>query len=171
VDFWDVIRGRESIRDYDPLRPVDRAVLERILDAGRIAPSAANRQPWRFLLVSSRETLAKVRKCYAKPWFNDAPHVLVVAGRPSDAWTRQDGYNSIETDLAIAMDHVILAAEREGVGACWIAAFDLAILRAALGLAPDEHVYAITPFGFPRAGFAKKGQKERKSLGELVRYL
>ncbi|HEY9593194.1 MAG TPA: nitroreductase family protein, partial [Spirochaetia bacterium] len=64
MDFTKVITGRESIRSYDPTRPVDKAVLERILDAGRIAPSAANRQPWRFVVVSSRETLSQLRRCY-----------------------------------------------------------------------------------------------------------
>ncbi|MGA2974741.1 MAG: nitroreductase family protein [Spirochaetia bacterium] len=171
MEFVKVISGRESIRSYDPTRPVEKPVLERILDAGRIAPSAANRQPWRFLLVSSREMLSQVRRCYQKPWFQDAPHVLVVVGRTGEAWSRQDGWNSIETDLAIAMDHMVLAAENEGVGACWIAAFEPAILRSSLGLSSEDRVYAITPLGYPRPGFAKKGQKQRKNLQEVVKYL
>jgi len=171
MDFTRLICDRESIRSYDPNRPLEKAVLERILDAGRVAPSAANRQPWRFLLVSSREVLAQIRKSYLKPWFQDAPHVLVVTGRTGEAWSRQDGWNSIETDLTIAMDHMILAAENEGVGTCWIANFDPTILRAALSLSSEERLYAITPLGYPRPGFAKKGQKQRKPLSEIVKYL
>jgi nitroreductase len=171
MDFTKVITGRESIRSYDPSKPVDRAVLERILEAGRVAPSAANRQPWRFVVVSSRDTLMQVRRSYQKPWFQDAPHVLIVVGRTGEAWSRQDGWNSIETDLAIAMDHMILAAENEGVGTCWIATFDPTALRTALTLTSDERVYAITPLGYPRAGFSKKGQKQRKTLQEVVKYL
>ena len=171
MDFTRLICDRESIRSYDPTRPLEKAVLERILDAGRVAPSAANRQPWRFLLVSSREVLAQIRKSYLKPWFQDAPHVLVVTGRTGEAWSRQDGWNSIETDLTIAMDHMILAAENEGVGTCWIANFDPTILRAALSLSSEERLYAITPLGYPRPGFAKKGQKQRKPLSEIVKYL
>jgi nitroreductase len=171
MEFTRVITGRESIRSYDPTRPLDKAVLERILDAGRIAPSAANRQPWRFVVVSSREVLAQVRRCYQKPWFQDAPHILAVTGRTSEAWSRQDGWNSIETDLAIALDHMVLAAENEGVGTCWIAAYDPAILRSALGLSSEEKVYAVTTLGYPRPGFAKKGQKQRKALHEVVKYL
>jgi nitroreductase len=171
MDFTKVITDRESIRSYDPTRPVEKAVLERILDAGRIAPSAANRQPWRFVVVSSRDVLSQVRRCYQKPWFNDAPHVLIVVGRTGEAWSRQDGWNSIETDLAIAMDHLILAAENEGVGTCWIAAYDPVVLRAALTLTPDERVYAITPLGYPRPGFTKRGQKQRKTLQDVVKYL
>ena len=171
MDFTRVISGRESIRSYDPTKPVDKAVLERILDAGRIAPSAANRQPWRFLLVQSRDVLSQVRRSYQKPWFQDAPQVLVVVGRTGEAWTRQDGWSSIETDLAIAMDHMVLAAENEGVGTCWIAAFDSTVLRSTLSLTSDDRVYAMTPLGYPRPGFAKKGKRERKALTDVVRYL
>ena len=171
MEFAKVITGRESIRSYDPTKPVDKSVLERILDAGRIAPSAANRQPWRFLLISSREMLTQVRRCYQKPWFQDAPHVLVVAGRTGEAWARQDGWNSIETDLTIAMDHMVLAAENEGVATCWISNFEMAVLRSALGLSSEDRVYAITPLGYPRPGFSKKGQRQRKSLADVVKYL
>jgi nitroreductase len=171
MDFTRVICERESIRSYDPTRPLEKQVLERILDAGRIAPSAANKQPWRFLLVSSRDMLSQVRRSYVKPWFHDAPHILIVAGRTGEAWSRQDAWNSIETDLTIAMDHMILAAENEGVGTCWIAAYDPAVLRGALGLGPDDRVYAMTPLGYPKPGFTKKGQKQRKTLQEVVRYM
>jgi nitroreductase len=172
MDYAEVIRRRESVRSYDPARPLDPAVLGRILEAGRIAPSAANRQPGRFLVVSSPEGLACVRRCYAKPWFQDAPHILAVTGSPADAWTRaQDGYNSLETDLTIAMDHIILAAENEGVGTCWIEAYDPAVLREALGLGPEEKVFSITPLGYPRAGWERKTERPRKSLPDIVRHL
>ncbi|HEY9594078.1 MAG TPA: nitroreductase family protein, partial [Spirochaetia bacterium] len=115
--------------------------------------------------------LSQLRRCYQKQWFHDAPHVLVVVGRTGEAWTRQDGWNSIETDLAIVMDHLILAAENEGVATCWIGAYDPAVLRSTLSLTSDERVYAITPLGYPRPGFTKKGQKQRKTLQDVVKYL
>ncbi len=172
MDFYDLIKNRESIRNYDRTRPVEKDKLDRILNAGRLAPSAANKQPWHFLVISSEEMLDKVRFCYHRDWFKDAPHILVVAGRKTDAWVRKhDGYNSLETDLTIAMDHLILAAENEGVGTCWIAAFNPEILSEALSLRMDEKVYAITPLGYPQKGFKKKGRKERKPLDEIVRFL
>lgn len=172
MDFYELIRNRESIRDYDPARPVDEAILNRILEAGRLAPSAANRQPWRFLVISSKEMLKKVRPCYTRSWFQDAPHILVVVGNIDESWTRQsDGYNSIETDLAIAMDHMILAAEYEGIATCWVAAYDLVILRNALLLKDNERIFAITPLGYPKKGFVKKHSKQRKSLKEIVEML
>ncbi len=172
MEFMQLISRRESVRSYDPGRPVGEAVLTRILEAGRIAPSAANRQPWRFLVVSSPAALARVRRCYAKPWFQDAPHVLAVVGRAADAWTRQkDGYNSLETDLTIATDHMILAAENEGVGTCWIEAYDPDVLREALGLSADQRVFSITPLGYPRPEWQRKKEKPRKALTEIVKHL
>lgn len=174
MDFTKLISSRESVRDFDPDKPVDPSVLKRILEAGRLAPSATNRQPWRFLVVSSPELLAQVRLCYHRPWFSDAPHVLIVKGNLNDAWVRKpDGYNSLETDLAIAMDHMILAAENEGVGACWVAAFDEVRLRKILSLRAEEKVFTIAPLGYPKAGYTKKGPdgKVRKPLDEIVEFL
>jgi nitroreductase len=172
MEFQELIKYRESVRDYDPTRPVPQAVLRRILEAGRLAPSAANHQPWKFLVISSQAMLQKVHACYAKDWFRAAPHVLIVSGKREDAWTRRyDGYNSLETDLTITMDHLILAASNEGVGTCWIAAFDLQILRSALSLKETEMVYAITPLGYPHAGYQHKGKKDRKKFEEVVKFL
>ena len=172
MNFYQLIKERESIRSYDPERPLDSVVLDRILEAGRLAPSAANLQPWRFLVVSSKEMLEKVRQCYPRPWFHDAPHILVVVGNIDESWVRKsDGYNSLETDLTIAMDHMILAAEFEGVATCWIGAFDPQILREALSLKENERVYSITPLGYPGKGFTKKGGKKRKSPEEIVQML
>ncbi len=172
MNFYELVKNRESIRNYDPARPVKDDILDRILDAGRLAPSAANRQPWRFILVTSKEMLEKVRHCYSREWFQNAPHILIVVGDKEKAWVRRsDGYNSLETDLTIAMDHMILAAEYEGIGTCWIAAFDPVVLRKALSLKTSEYVFAITPLGYTKPDFVKKGDKQRKPLSEVVRRL
>jgi len=172
MDFYQLIGERESIRSYDPERPLDSVTLDRILEAGRLAPSAANLQPWRFLLISSKKMLEEVRQCYSRPWFHDAPHILVVVGDIDESWVRKsDDYNSLETDLTIAMDHMILAAEFEGVATCWIGAFDPKILGEALSLKENERVYSITPLGYPGKGFTKKGDKKRKAPDEIVQVL
>ncbi len=172
MTFHELIHQRESIRNYDPDRPVEKEKLDRILDAGRFAPSASNRQPWRFYLISSREYLERAHTFYARSWFSDAPHVLIVAGKRSEAWIRQtDGYNSLEPDLTIAMDHLILAAESEGVGSCWIAAFDPEALKQSGILEPDEEVFAMTPLGYQKNGFTKPGNKNRKPMDEVVKFL
>ncbi|MBN1929526.1 MAG: nitroreductase family protein [Chlorobiaceae bacterium] len=167
----DLVESRKSVRGYDPNRPVAPEILARVLDAGRLAPSAKNLQPWKFLLVSSPEMLAKIRPCYPRDWFAEAPHILIVTGDRNEAWVRpSDGWNSLETDMTIATDHLILAAHDEGLATCWISAFDPAMLREALGLAPNEEVFAITPLGYASAE-AQTRPKSRKKLDEVVRYL
>ncbi|MBN1414943.1 MAG: nitroreductase family protein [Bacteroidales bacterium] len=172
MEYYDLIRTRESIRNYDPGIQVAPEKLNRILEAGRIALSAANRQPWEFWLISSVPMLQKIRECYHRDWYKSAPHILVVVGKKDEAWVRStDGYNSVETDTAIAMTHIILAAENEGVGACWIAAFDPGKLRHALNLREDQVVFGITPLGHPMSDFRKKGEKVRKDFKDVVRFL
>ena len=169
MEYYKLIENRETLRSYDPAKRVDKDVLMRILNAGRLAPSAANRQPWKFILVSSDEKLKEIKACYQREWFQNAPHILIVVGDKTKSWVRPyDGYNSIETDLAIAMDHMVLAAENEGVGACWIIAFDYDCLAKALNLTENEVVYCITPLGYPSSGYQKKGNKIRKQLNKVV---
>lgn len=172
MTFHQLIIQRESIRSYDSGRPVEKDKLLRILDAGRLAPSAANRQPWKFYLISESANLAKVHQCYSRSWFRQAPHILVVAGKQEQAWTRAvDGYNSIETDLAIAMDHIILAAADEGIGSCWIAAFDYSKLKT-LGLFDEnEVIFAITPLGYPGSSHSPRPGKDRKALDEVAIFI
>lgn len=169
MDFYELIENRESIRNYNPNEPLSDDVINRILNAGRLAPSASNRQPWKFVLISSAEKLAQVKECYIKEWFKQAPLILVIVGDKSKSWKRaKDGYNSIEVDLTIAMDHIILAAENEGVGTCWILAYDYDILAKAIGLKENEAIFSITPLGYQNPGFEKKRNKIRKSLDEVV---
>jgi len=171
MDFSKLVNERESVRSYDPNRPVPKNILIKILDAARIAPSAANKQPWKFIVLSSPEVLEKVRKSYVRPWFCNAPHVLAVVGNKSSAWVRSyDKYCSIETDLAIALTHIILAATNEGVATCWISNFDPHILRKALKMSDDEVVFGITPLGYPQADYKHKEKKERKNLEEVVEW-
>jgi len=170
MDFYEVIKSRETIRSYDPGKEIPNDVLNRILNAGILAPSASNRQPWTFVLVSSEDKLSEVKATYQREWFQKATRVIAVVGDKTKSWVRpSDGYNSIETDLAIAMDHMILAAENEGVAACWIIAFDYEKLSKALGLKEHEVVYSIAALGYPPDGFKKTGNKKRKLLEEVVK--
>jgi len=172
MDFYDLIRNRESVREYNPNRKIDEKVLNRILNAGRLAPSADNRQPWTFLLVSSKEKLEEVRACYNKTWFQQAPHILIIIGDKTKSWFRKnDGYNSIETDLAIVMDHIILAAEYENIGTCWIEDYDPKILADAISLKENEVIFSITPLGYQNKGYQKHGNKKRKQLEEIIKII
>jgi len=172
MEYTDLIRTRESVRNYDPKLPIPKEILEKILDAGRLSPSAHNNQPWKFLIISSSALLEKVSACYLRDWLKDAPLILVVLGLRNIAWIRDyDGYISVETDVAIAMTHIILAAENEGVGTCWIAAYNPFLLRQALNLDDNQVVFGITPLGYPKAGYKKTLLKRRKPLSDIVEFL
>lgn len=172
MEFYDVINERESIRNYDFDKTIPKEILERVLDAARIAPSAMNRQPWQILVVQSNEMLEKVKSCYSRNWLADSRYILCIKGNIKNSWIREeDGYNSLQTDLTIAMTHIILAAKNEGLGTCWIAAFDSQKLRSALELSDDEFVYAMTPIGYQKDDFIKKNSTPRKSLEEIVTYI
>ena len=172
MEYSELISQRESIRNYDPTRPVPNEILEKILDAGRVAPSACNYQPFKFIVISSSPVLEKVKACYNRDWLKDALHILVAVGLKDQAWKRSyDGYNSVETDVAIALTHIILAAENEGVGTCWIAAFNPQLLKDAINPGENQQIYAITPLGYPKPGFKKSMIKKRKSLEDIAEFL
>jgi nitroreductase len=170
-DFYKLIKKRRSIRNYDPKKKIDKTVIERILEAGRIAPTSNNNQPAKIRVVIGEEFLQKIRPSYKREWFENAPAILIITGNKKHAWTRPyDGFNSLEIDLAIMMDHMILAAEYEGVSTCWIIAFDKNIIKNALNLDQDETVLCMTPLGYPEDNWIKPQMPFRKSLDELVQY-
>lgn len=170
LDYYELIGNRRSIRAYDPEKPVPDEVLMRILNAGRLAPTASNRQPARFHLIKNKDILKGVHSSYSRNWFHNSPAVLVITGKREDAWVRSwDGFNSFEIDLAIMMDHMILAAEYEGVATCWIIAFEEPVIKKRLDLPDNEIVLCMTPLGYPPEGYLKRDMPERKSLDELAK--
>jgi len=167
MDLWEAIRTRRSIRAYK-LDPVPRALAEKVLEAARLAPSAANRQPWHFLVVTDAARRAALKEAYAKEWFYTAPVIMVACARPGAAWKRSDGVNYAAIDVAIAFDHLTLAARAEGLGTCWIGAFKPAELRRIMELPAELEPIALTPLGYP----AEDGKfNERKRLDELTTWL
>lgn len=165
MDFSELIGKRYSVRAYDS-RPVEEEKLRRVLEAARLAPTACNKQPFRLLVIKTEGRADELRRIYRSDWFAQAPLVICACAMPTEAWTRRlDGKNHADIDVAIAMDHLILAAANEGLGTCWIAAFDPAAAREVLDL-PDDLVPVIfTPLGYPAD---RPGPKQRKPLSELI---
>ena len=167
MDYYEVTRKRHSIRGYES-RDVEQDKLERILEAARIAPSACNAQPWRFVVVRKTEIKEELKAAYSKSWFWTAPVIICACGILAEAWRRSDGKSYLDVDVAIAMDHLILAATAEGLGTCWIGAFDPIEVRRILHLSPGIEPIALTPLGyssvFPEA-------KSRKPCDEIMRYV
>ena len=166
MDFRDLIEQRFSVRSYRP-DPVEDEKLVRVLNAARLAPSAANRQPYQFLVVHTEGRRAEIQHIYNRDWFPEAPIIIFACGLTDEAWRRDDGKSYVDIDVSIAMDHLILAAANEGLGACWIGSFDEEAVRAILGIPDRVRIVAITPLGYPAIAAEPK---ERKSLEELVRY-
>lgn len=167
MKFQELIKKRYSVRAYKP-DPVEDDKLARVLEAARIAPTAANRQAFRIIVIRTEDRKPDLRRIYGRDWFVQAPLVLCVCAVPSEAWVRKaDGWNAAEVDATIAMSHIVLAAAEEGLGTCWIAAFDPAAAREVLGLPDDVEPLAFTPLGYPDKASAGTG---RRPLEELVRY-
>ena len=167
MDFEELIAKRYSVRAYKA-DPVPEGLLARVLEAARLAPTAANRQPFQVFVVRTAGREAELRKVYHRHWFTQAPLVLCVCTVPAQAWVRSfDGKCYADVDAAIVMDHMILAAAAAGLGTCWIAAFDPAAAREVLKLPEGIEPVLFTPLGFP-ADQAKS--KARRPLEELVHY-
>jgi nitroreductase len=166
VDFRDLVQTRGSVRAYRP-DPIPDSVLEHVLETFRLAPTAANRQPFRLLVLPTDGRREELQRIYRRAWFVEAPLVIGIVGVPSEAWVRRDGQNYCWVDVAIAFDHLILAAAEQGLGTCWIANFDPQAAREVLGLPAEVEPICFTPLGYPAAA---PGPKQRRPLGDLVRY-
>ena len=166
MDFFDLSQQRYSVRAYKP-DAVEDGKLQKILDAARLAPTAANRQPFQLIVIHTAGRQAELKRLYPRDWFSQAPIVIGVCALPSVAWVRKDGKNYADVDATIAMDHLILAAADLGLGTCWVAAFDPAAARELLKLPDGVEPIAFTPLGYPAD---QRRPKDRKQLTALVRY-
>lgn len=167
MDIYELIKGRRSIRSYKQ-EPVEKEKLDRILDAARFAPSAANMQPLHFVVVQNAEIKQQLKTTYNAEWFYTAPIIICVCSIPEKSWKRSDGKNYADIDATIAMDHLILAASAEGLGTCWIAAFKVPQLKTILKLPYGVEPVAMTPLGYPQT---IPEPTYRKPIEEIVTYL
>ena len=165
MEFFETITARYSVRGYKP-DPVPDELLERVLEAARRAPTAANRQPFRLVVIHTEGREEELGRVYGRAWLTQAPLVIAVVAVPGEAWRRMDDKPYDEVDATIAMDHLILAATALGLGTCWIAAFDPAAAREVLGLPADVEPIAFTPLGWPDKAPANT---DRRPVDDLVR--
>jgi len=166
MDFSELITNRYSVRGYKP-DLIEDEVLQQVLEAARMAPTAANMQPFQLIVIHTKGRQDELRRIYDRDWFVQAPIIIVACGIPSKAWVRHDKANYGVVDVAIIMDHLILGATAQGLGTCWIGAFNPEAAREILGLPEDVDPIVMTPLGYPDD---TPRPKERKPLQELVRY-
>ena len=166
MKFSELIKARYSVRSYKP-DPVEEDKLQRVLEAARLAPTAANRQPFQLIVIRTAGREAELKRIYRREWFVQAPLAICACGIPAQGWVRMDGKSYTDVDVAIAMDHLILAATELGLGTCWIGDFDPAAACKVLGLPDGLEPIVFTPLGYP-ADSSKP--KKRKPLSDLVQY-
>jgi nitroreductase len=166
MEFRDLIRSRYSCRAYKSI-PVEEEKLQQILEAARLAPTAANRQAFRLIVIRTEGRAAELKRIYPPEWFSQAPIVIAAIGVPQENWVRRDARNYVDVDVAIVLDHLILAAADLGLGTCWIGAFDPQAARQVLGLPEGAEPIAFTPVGYPAD---EPRPKLRKPLADLVRH-
>jgi nitroreductase len=150
MDVLTAIRNRRSVRSYAE-RTIPVQVLERLRQVLRSAPSACNYQPWHFVFVMDpavRRRLGELAN--GQQWIADAPLIVVGCANPDEAYPAMAGRRcSAEVDVAIALDHLALAAVVEGLGTCWIGSFDEGAVVSLLGVPAGYEIVAMMPVGYP----------------------
>ncbi|MGD9345907.1 MAG: nitroreductase family protein [Candidatus Aminicenantes bacterium] len=168
MSVLDIIRGRRSVRAYKK-DPVPEVSLRRVFEAARLAPSGKNLQPWKFVVVKDSELKKKLAKASNDQNFiADAPLIIVACGYPDECYRSMGRYmRSWPVDVTIALEHLILQAQEEGLGTCWIGSFEEQAVKSLLKVPDDVKVLALTPLGYPDE---VPGSRGRKSLEEIVSY-
>jgi len=170
MDILKAIKKRRSVRGYlDKIIP--KQVLNRVLEAARLAPTAANKQPFKLVLVTDKLTKTKLVEASRKQTFiAEAPIVVVGCAFPEESYQKIGGtHTSEEIDISIVFDHLMLQAAEEGLGTCWIGAFDEAKVKEILNIPSNVRVVGLTPLGYPSGKEFKSGKHlERKPLSEIA---
>jgi nitroreductase len=164
VNVQDAIRSRYSVRAYQD-RPVEQDKLLAVLEAARLAPSGGNRQPWKFVVVRDAQTRgAMMAACSGQAFIGQAPVVIAAVGTMSDRVMKCQVPGD-PVDVAIAIDHMTLAAVELGLGTCWVGAFDQDAVRRVLGVPDSAKVIEVLALGYPAD---KPRAKDRKAMEEIV---
>lgn len=167
MEVIDAIKTRKSIRAYLD-KPVEEEKLDLLMQAARLAPSASNRQEWRFVIVRDAETRKKLIPAAGNQAFVGQAPVVLVACADTDGHLMTCGQACYPIDLAIALDHITLRAVELGLGTCWIGHFHEREVKKILGIPDEIRVVELMPVGYPVD--PARIEKKRLSLEEIVRY-
>ena len=168
MNVLEVIKKRRSVRKYKK-DPIPEEALSRVLEAARLAPSGKNFQPWKFIIVKDKSLKEKLAQASAGQFFMaEAPIIIVGCGFPDNCYAHMGRYmKSWAVDVTIALDHLMLQAQEEGLGTCWIGSFEEEEVKEILNVPEGVKVLALTPLGYPGEIPAFRG---RKSLDEIISY-
>lgn len=165
MDVFAAINGRYSVRSYQATE-VEEEKLKKVLDAGRLAPSANNRQEWKFILVRNAETRQKLAAAACGQSFvAEAPAVIIACATESEH-VMTCGQPAYTVDVSIALAFMLLEAYELGLGTCWLGAFNEREVKKVVGIPDSVRVVAMTPVGYPAQAAAPV--KKRKSFDQVV---
>lgn len=168
MEFLELAKKRYSVRKYDTTKKVEEEKLLKILEAGRLAPTAVNFQPQRLIVVQKEEGMEKLKKCAAHTY--EAPLIIIVCGDHDKSWRRrQDNKDVLDIDVSIVTDHMMLQATELGLGSVWICSFDADMIKKEFNLPESVEAINILAIGYA-ADENNNVNKKRKSLDELVIY-
>lgn len=166
MDVIEAIRRRRSIRKYQN-KPVEEEKLNRVLEAGRLAPSAKNLQDWRFIVVRDPDTRRRLAEAAKNQWFIAEAPVVIAACGTETKYVMTCGQHTYTIDVSIAVAHMTLEATELGLGTCWIGAFYEDRVKEILGIPDHIRVVTLLPMGYPAE---EPAARPRKPLNEIVCY-
>ena len=166
--LMELIETRRSIRSYKD-QEIEEDKLNYVLQAFRKAPSAKNLQPWKLVVIKNKKILTDIAiACNNQTFMEEAPVIIAACAKEEEAYGSMGGYmSSYPIDIAIALEHLILAATEKGLGTCWIGAFKEQLVKDILGVPENVRVVALTPLGYPAREASIRG---RKPLTEIISY-
>lgn len=169
INFLELVKSRISIRQYT-LQEVEDDKLKYILECARLAPSAVNHQPWQFWIVKSEEAKHLIQQCYSAKWFSNAPVYIIAFSDTSQSWKRSfDRKDYGDVDIAIAIEHICLAATEQGLGTCWVCNFDVHKFSELLNIPENLEPIAIIPIGYTSQETSRNAI--RKSNEEIIKII
>lgn len=164
MELTEAIKQRRSIRDYQD-KPVPQEKLNNVLEAARLAPSASNRQMWKFVVVRESERRRELSRAAGGQGHIAGAPVVIAAVATMPEYVMRSGVPAHPVDLAIAVDHMTLAAVSEGLGTCWIGGFHQEEARNTLNVPEKYRVVVLLTLGFPATA---PEVKARRALEEIV---
>ena len=165
MTFLDGVRQRYSCRSYQE-KSVEQEKLDYVMECVRLAPSAVNKQPWMFRVVKDEAEKAKLRECYNRDWFNSAPMYIICSILHDQEWVRKDGKHHGDIDIAIAVEHLCLAATEQGLATCWVCNFNAEKCKEFFTFADNEEPAVLIPIGYAAD---ERKEKIRKAIEEIYK--
>ena len=163
MSFLDLVKQRYSCRSYQE-KIVEQEKLDYVMECVRFAPSAVNKQPWMFRIVKNEADKAKLHECYNREWFQTAPMYIICSILHDEEWVRADGKHHGNIDIAIAVEHLCLAATEQGLATCWVCNFDAEKCKQLFAIAGNEEPAVLIPIGYAAD---ESMEKKRKAMEEI----